>query len=373
MIQGSEPRYQEFKLYLDHSKKTHHAGMSQKFRDPASLPLTLHFTATKLSVDFLRELRKWLEVDVDKTMGAGTFESMPLQYIITVPAIWSDPAKSLTRWCAGMAGMGNSLKIITEPEAAMVHVLQKLPEGEYKVGDCFVLCDAGGGTADLITYKITSVAPLEVEEVVQGDGDRCGSVFLDRQFKAFIEENHAKRVPEWTEQHTTDAVDFFERITKRKFDGSDEPVIVKVHGAPSYNKNGITVKKGKLVIQAANIRRMFTEVVDIIRKLVNEQYRRAVQKERVTVAGVILVGGFGASDFVKQELEIAISWTNKHVKLYRPDDGWTAIVRGAISRALPIWDPQLATAMVISRRARLTYGITCSRAFRPGRDPEDKK
>jgi len=373
MIQGSESRYQEFKLYLDHSRKIHHAGMGQKFQDPASLPLTTRFSATKLSVDFMKELRKWLELDIEKNLGTGMLESMPIQYIITVPAIWSESAKSLTRWCAEKAGMGSNLKVITEPEAAMVHALQKLPRGGYKDGDCFILCDAGGGTVDLITYKIKSVEPLEVEEVVQGDGDRCGSVYLDRQFKGFVEYTHAKHVPGWTEQHTTDAVDYFERITKRKYDGSDESVIVKVHGAPNYNKDGILIQKSKLVIQAAYIRTMFKVVVDILRKLVNEQDRRAVQKERGAIAAVILVGGFGASDFVKQELEIAISWHDERMKLYRPDDGWTAIVRGAISRALPIWAPQLATAVVISRQSRMTYGITCSRPFRSEYDPEDKK
>lgn len=50
--------------------------------------------------------------------------------------------------------MGKSVKMITEPEAAMVHALQNIPTDKCKVGDCFIMCDAGGGTVDLITYKI---------------------------------------------------------------------------------------------------------------------------------------------------------------------------------------------------------------------------
>jgi len=33
-----------------------------------------------------------------------------------------------------------------------------------------VLCDAGGGTVDLISYEIDSVTPLELKELVPGKG-----------------------------------------------------------------------------------------------------------------------------------------------------------------------------------------------------------
>jgi hypothetical protein len=38
------------------------------------------------------------------------------------------------------------------------------------VGDAFVLCDAGGGTVDLISYEVDSVTPLELKELVPGTG-----------------------------------------------------------------------------------------------------------------------------------------------------------------------------------------------------------
>jgi uncharacterized protein YxjI len=40
-----------------------------------------------------------------------------------------------------------------------------------KVGDAFVICDAGGGTVDLISYEITQLKPsLELKELVPGKG-----------------------------------------------------------------------------------------------------------------------------------------------------------------------------------------------------------
>jgi molecular chaperone DnaK (HSP70) len=50
-------------------------------------------------------------------------ESTPIEYILTVPAVWSDKAKSDTLWCASQAGFGpmDKIRLITEPEAAAVY------------------------------------------------------------------------------------------------------------------------------------------------------------------------------------------------------------------------------------------------------------
>lgn len=50
-----------------------------------------------------------------------------------------------------------------------------------------MLCDAGVGTVDLITYKIESVNPLRLTEAVAGSGGACGSSFLDKRFEQHVE------------------------------------------------------------------------------------------------------------------------------------------------------------------------------------------
>ena len=44
-----------------------------------------------------------------------------------------------------------------------------------KVGDAFVLSDAGGGTVDLISYEITRLDPLELRELVPGTGNHTSA------------------------------------------------------------------------------------------------------------------------------------------------------------------------------------------------------
>ena len=80
-------------------------------------------------------------------------------------------------------GVGGNLQIVSEPEAAATYVLKAMDPHDVKVGDTFVICDAGGGTVDLISYSVTSLKPvLEVEEAAAGNGGLCGSTYLNRIF-----------------------------------------------------------------------------------------------------------------------------------------------------------------------------------------------
>jgi len=97
-----------------------------------------------LTTDYLRGLKKHGDQYISEKLG-DVFIRKP-QYIITVPAVWSERAQAATRQCAQNAGMGNknNIQIITEPEAAGIYALKNMVLG-LKVEDTFVLCDAGGG------------------------------------------------------------------------------------------------------------------------------------------------------------------------------------------------------------------------------------
>ena len=116
--------------------------------------------------------------------------------------MWSDIAQATTRICADAAGMGAgaALHIISEPEAAAVYALNALDPHRIKVGDTFMLCDAGGGTVDLITYKVSSLKPvLKLAEASPGSGSLCGASFLNRGFQKYLEEKLGNQ-PEWDEE-----------------------------------------------------------------------------------------------------------------------------------------------------------------------------
>ncbi len=62
------------------------------------------------------------------------------------------------------------MTLIKEPEAAALYTMHSL-DFSLNIGDVFVVCDAGGGTVDLISYEVLGLSPtLQVKEIVPGTG-----------------------------------------------------------------------------------------------------------------------------------------------------------------------------------------------------------
>lgn len=185
-------RHQWFKLGLD---ATHCTGASsalaRDFPDPNASPPEYNHSPEKLVTDYLTALRKHAEQVLRYKLPESALTSTPIEFVITTPAVWSDVAQFKTRSCAQKAGMGvgSALHIISEPEAAAMYALDAMDPHNIKVGDTFVLCDAGGGTVDLISYKVSALKPLlEITEAAPGSGSSCGSTFLNRIFQKFLKD-----------------------------------------------------------------------------------------------------------------------------------------------------------------------------------------
>ena len=167
--------------------------------------------------DFLTSIREHFERTIRKQIVKSALDSTPIEYIVrkqiprglmttdysklTVPAVWTNAAQSKTRACAEKAGMGkgSALHMISEPEAAAVHALHVSTSNDLKVGDTIILCDAGGGTCDLISYTVLALKPtLNVTEASPGSGSLCGGNFLNLRFKDFLEKKYANE-PGWDE------------------------------------------------------------------------------------------------------------------------------------------------------------------------------
>ena len=119
-----------------------------RYPNPSQLARN-NVSAEKLTIDYLTALRTHAENIMTQNLTRGVMRTTPREYIITVPAVWSERAQTLTRSCAEQAGMGNaeSIQIISEPEAAAIYALGSMDRSDVDVGDTFVVCDAGGGYA----------------------------------------------------------------------------------------------------------------------------------------------------------------------------------------------------------------------------------
>ena len=232
-------RHQWFKLDLDPSQSRGVSDLSRQFPDQHALPPGYSASSEKLCTDYLGALRTHTEEVLKFKLPSSIIKSTPIEYIITVPAVWSDSAQAKTRACAAAAGMGKNLQIISEPEAAAIYALHAMDPHSMQVGDTFVLCDAGGGTVDLISYTVTELKPiLKVAEAAMGSGRLCGSTFLNRIFQQFLVEKLSLN-EEWDEEVVEDAMKRFDLVTKKAFrGGANEEFLIPGEFSPLQDTEG---------------------------------------------------------------------------------------------------------------------------------------
>lgn len=190
-------------------------------------------------MDYLSAIGEHLRYTLREKLGEGVMRNTPLEFVVTVPAIWSDLAKQKTiQACQNAAGLTSvvgagvasgfasgfasgsgtvpavapKITLVSEPEAAAIYALHGLDPHDLKIDDSFVVCDAGGGTVDLISYTITGLKPiLEVKEATPGSGALCGSTFLNRRFSSFLTAKLGDQAG-FDDELLADALDRFEKI-----------------------------------------------------------------------------------------------------------------------------------------------------------------
>ncbi|KAK4550263.1 hypothetical protein LTR36_003230 [Oleoguttula mirabilis] len=231
-----------------------------------------------------------------KQHRAAALCDVPVEYIITVPAIWTDKATDTTREYATEAGM-DRIQVIKEPEAAGIYALDTMRNHGLERGDTFVICDAGGGTVDLISYTVQSLKPTVLNEAAEGSGGLCGGSFLNRMFESYLD-NRFRQFPRFDKLHKKSVMNYFEDTVKRKYSGSTRKIwTVRVGGLGTRPELGIN--RDFLEIPEKDLAEGFTRVIRMIIGLVLAQIR-ATNK---TVKSVLLAGGFGGSSYLRRMLE----------------------------------------------------------------------
>jgi molecular chaperone DnaK (HSP70) len=93
------------------------------------------------------KLKQHVLQQVEERFGENMCASAKIEYILTVPAVWSDAAKDATMKAASLAGMNedDNLSMVTEPEAAALCALKTIAGVNAQDEDVWIVCDAGGG------------------------------------------------------------------------------------------------------------------------------------------------------------------------------------------------------------------------------------
>ncbi|KAI4720031.1 actin-like ATPase domain-containing protein [Aureobasidium sp. EXF-10727] len=323
--------------------------------------------AVEATADFLEKLKGQVLEALDKRYGKAFMATTKIDYILTVPAVWSDAAKDATLRAAEMAGLHKSrnLQMITEPEAAGLYALKQMEGVTLAEGDTYIVCDAGGGTVDLISYEIKSLDPLRFEECAPGTGGICGSGLLNMRFEEHVKSRMGVTAfEEYCEKNPKDwnrCVEHFEQRTKRDFnphalqiDDLDD-ASVPLAGAKEDPRAGI--EKNYIILDSENLHDIFRPVMDAIVKLCDEQYIALVKRKKKPKA-IVLVGGLGESNHLHNVLKLHFAGI-EDFEVLQPPNAWSAVARGAVIHCIE------GDSLVEARIARHHYGVINRLPFEP--------
>ena len=84
--------------------------------------------AVQVVSDYLSGLYKHALSTLALNYGKEFVDVTPIEFVLTVPAIWNDKARSLTKEAATRAGFGarpgDKMKMVSEPEAAAIYTIK---------------------------------------------------------------------------------------------------------------------------------------------------------------------------------------------------------------------------------------------------------
>lgn len=223
----------------------------------------------------------------------------------------------------------------------------------------------GVNDQDLISYQITALKPtLEVKECAVGTGGMCGSTYINANFENFVRKRIGDDVfNAMKPKGRIVMLKHFDEFLKRTFSDEDEDEDEDIFSCPIpgvADNEEAGVEDGFFILTREEMKGIFDPVISQIVGLVQKQMD-AVESgdDGFDVSAILLVGGFGASEYLRQRLFKDLKSTRNpdvEVEILQPTNAWSAVVRGAVLRGLE-------GGIVRSRHARRNYGVNCTQAF----------
>ncbi|CAG5141087.1 uncharacterized protein ALTATR162_LOCUS861 [Alternaria atra] len=312
----------------------------------------------EIIADFLAQIKAHLIKNLDQKYGKVLWRGLAITLVVTVPAVWTDVAKARTLEAVDKAGFNTpefphlkSILMTTEPEAAAIYTIKSLrgttQNANFAVGDGFIVCDMGGGTVDLISYRVAGVEPTVIEEATIGSGDQCGGSFVDRAFLKLLERRLGTK-------------DFVEIVGCRSEDVPHTSISKK---AARMLQDFTLEIKGGFSGTETNHLRLPHPLTSI-----EEDTARGICDGEITISPedmieifempyVFLVGGFSESPYMYEKIKTFVASCNG-LQAVKPAYAWSAVVRGAAAKGLE----GAKKNMIKTRKCRRHYGTDyCAR------------
>lgn len=369
--------FRRFKMMLHGSLGLKRDIMVKTYDNKKELPALKIFSMAirYLKDNLLTTLNKSVEILADD-----------IQWVLTVPAIWNDPAKQFMREAAQKAGIKeDNLLIALEPEAAsMFCKYMPVEKGEhsfqsFQPGSKYMVLDCGGGTVDITVHQVQKDKTLT--ELYKASGGAWGGTQVDEAFRHLIIKIIGNPIfLKFCDENAADFVDMFREfeLKKREFKGDgNKKVTIKVPVSlkETFEKETEetiqdaltqTAYSSKLTWTADKLRIsgiLFATLFEIATGNIIEHVKKLLKEPEVSgTTNIIMVGGFSESHMIQAKVKEA--FPNMNVII--PAEAGLSVLKGAVIFGhLP--------KAISARKAKYTYGLSTMTKFVKGKHREDKK
>ncbi|KIL55234.1 hypothetical protein M378DRAFT_134237 [Amanita muscaria Koide BX008] len=313
------------------------------------------------------------EIKLDPTFTWSTIERN-IFFVLTHPNGWEGKQQSQIRDAAVAAGLVNSsaaanqITFVTEGEANLHFCLEKIPELHQESGGLLVV-DCGGGTIGLNTYSQTENGGFK--EIASPDCLVQGSIFVTSRARDYFK-GKFKDSTFGTDDDVEAMARAFDKPdgVKCMFQGPNKPSFVNF-GCLRYNDKKYGISGGKFKIEGAQVAKFFEPAVQDIITGIKKQCRNA--KDGVSITHILLVGGFGRSQYLFTKLSDYFKTSGIVVR--RPNDDQdpsSCHLKVTAGRRKEVADGAVSWYLdrcVSARVARYSYGVAVDLEFDPS-NPE---
>ncbi|KAF2115771.1 hypothetical protein BDV96DRAFT_574453 [Lophiotrema nucula] len=347
------------------------------------LPSYTQKSPEEIVSDYLTKVFEHAGKAIDEFAGRLRGE-IATDIVVTIPTGWSYMAINSTYRALSKAGFNREsfprlreILFISEPEAAARYTVRYLKETQgdtfLRENGYFVLCDAGGGTVDVVSYRVKQLAPtLQLQEIGCPTGHRCGSIFINIEFKRWLrrligDKYYSQLDPQLAankiSSHSTEGRAMRELMAafdehKVGFEGNNGQIFQMDLPNPLHNLNipGI-VDLGQITLKASDMEMFFDTCVAQIVELIRGHMLQ-IENRGGRPKNVFLVGGFGESQYLQRQIEYTLGLSD--IRLRRPHTSWTAVVQGAVICGI---EKSTTRSLRPATTCKHSYGISLDTLF----------
>ncbi|KAG6102857.1 hypothetical protein E4U30_000045 [Claviceps sp. LM220 group G6] len=329
--------------------------LDPKQERPLYLPATHTRTELKalpkapieIAADFMRAIYEHALEEIASAVPKAYMDICQKEFVLSVPAVWSDAAKNATLKAAELAGI-ESITVVKEPEAAAMYSIKSL-EFSIKRNDAFVV-------------SVGLLMPLSARfpVITSNQGGMAGSLGLNDRFAAAVEELVGD--DQWLKLKMSKAWSIaekqFDQEIKKSFRGElDVEYYVNFPMANLREDEDGGLVSNTWRLTGLVLSRIFEPLIADIVEMIDYQVQ-AVRRKRPEkgISGILLVGGFGSSHYLMKRVKQHFPG----IQILQPQDAWAAIVKGSVLSKLP---SQVAVTSTCATRHYGTRGNVVYRVY----------